>query len=78
MFTLRNFNIHVDQLEEIGVEAEEIALQMADALAIMHWKARIDADDIEFVLGSAATLPKAQIPKSEDLRTMAEPEEGTG
>ena len=32
---------------------------MADALAAMHWEAEIDANDVEFVLGSPRQSPQA-------------------
>ncbi|RAQ68677.1 hypothetical protein COH21_013003 [Aspergillus flavus] len=51
-FSLRNYKLHVDQVKELQLDADEYAASMADALAIMHWHTRIDAMDIEFVLGS--------------------------
>ncbi|GAB1314451.1 Zinc finger protein-domain-containing protein [Madurella fahalii] len=48
--SLRNYPLHVDQIEHLGLRAEEYALAMADALAFLHWAARIDANDVEFVL----------------------------
>ncbi|KAB8271165.1 hypothetical protein BDV30DRAFT_228370 [Aspergillus minisclerotigenes] len=52
VLSLRNYKLHVDQVEELQLDADEYAASMADALAIMHWHTRIDAMDIEFVLGS--------------------------
>lgn len=63
-FSLRNYPLHLDQFEELGLKANipvyvEI---MAEALAVMHWRAGIDANDVEFVLapprsrGSKASL----------------------
>lgn len=49
-FSLRNFPLHVDQMEELNLPCEEYALAMADALAFLHWTAKIDAGDVEFVL----------------------------
>ncbi|KAI9774716.1 MAG: hypothetical protein M1839_001677 [Geoglossum umbratile] len=54
-FTLRNFLLHIDQMEDLEHDVDELAANMADALAVMHWHVRIDADDVEFVLGSAPT-----------------------
>ncbi|KAJ5176580.1 uncharacterized protein N7482_002457 [Penicillium canariense] len=51
-FSLRNYKFHLDQLQEIDLDAEEYALSMADTLAALHWHTKIDALDIEFVLGS--------------------------
>ncbi|KGO77594.1 Protein of unknown function DUF3669, zinc finger protein [Penicillium italicum] len=51
-FSLRNYKLHVDQVQELDLDAEEYARSMADALAILHWHTKIDAMDIEFALGS--------------------------
>ncbi|KAI9868494.1 MAG: hypothetical protein M1813_005938 [Trichoglossum hirsutum] len=59
-FTLRNFLLHLDQMEDLEHDVHGIAANMAGALAVMHWRVRIDADDVEFVLGSApqrSTIP---------------------
>jgi hypothetical protein len=40
-------------MEEIGIPAQHMiqyAQAMAETLAIMHWLAKIDANDVEFVL----------------------------
>ncbi|KAF7550476.1 hypothetical protein G7046_g8007 [Stylonectria norvegica] len=50
-FSLRNFAMHVDQAEELGLSCEDYARAMAEALATLHWQLRIDGADIEFVLG---------------------------
>ncbi|KAK2754774.1 hypothetical protein FQN54_006667 [Arachnomyces sp. PD_36] len=49
-FSLRNFPLHVDQMEELGIETDVYAKIMAETLAIMHWDAKVDANDVEFVL----------------------------
>jgi hypothetical protein len=49
-FSLRNVPLHIDQMEALGLDASPYAETMADALALMHWGARIDANDVEFVL----------------------------
>lgn len=52
-FSLRNFPIHIDQLEELGIKTNDInqyARIMAETLAMMHWIGEIDGNDIEFVL----------------------------
>ncbi|KAJ5531537.1 hypothetical protein N7527_004930 [Penicillium freii] len=45
-FTLRNFNLCLDQMIEYYARA------IGQALAIMHWSANVDGYDVEFVLGS--------------------------
>jgi hypothetical protein len=54
-FSLRNFCLFLDQIEDLALDPSEYAEAMADALAIMHWSAGIDANDVEFVLGSLPT-----------------------
>lgn len=49
-FTLRNFPLHADQMEGLALPVAAYATAMADALAFMHWVAKIDACDVEFVL----------------------------
>ncbi|KAK7915241.1 hypothetical protein PG985_012944 [Apiospora marii] len=52
-FSLRNHVVSVDQMDDLEITAEmkeQYAVAMARALAFMHWCARIDADDVEFVL----------------------------
>ncbi|KAI2791645.1 hypothetical protein POX_c04511 [Penicillium oxalicum] len=57
-FSLRNFPLHVDQMESLGVTSQEMsqyAMAMAETLAIMHWSCEIDGNDIEFVLAPATS-----------------------
>jgi hypothetical protein len=49
-FSLRNVPLHVNQMEELGLDVVAYARTMADALAMMHWGAGVDANDFEFVL----------------------------
>jgi hypothetical protein len=52
-FSLRNYPLHLDQVESLGVTTSEIyqyARAMAETLAMMHWFSEIDGNDIEFVL----------------------------
>jgi hypothetical protein len=53
-FSLRNFEVDLSIFDELCLEKEEHAEEMAKALAIMHWACKIDANDVEFVLGPAA------------------------
>lgn len=58
VFSLRNFLLHVDQMEEIGIPETNMIIYaqiMAETLAIMHWLARMDANDVEFVLAPQRT-----------------------
>lgn len=49
---LGNTPIHLDQMEHLGINPRDYAIAMADALSVMHWSAKIDANDVEFVLAS--------------------------
>lgn len=52
-FSLRNLPLHVDQMDDLGISLEDrqqYARIMARTLAIIHWYAKIDGADIEFVL----------------------------
>ena len=66
-FTLVNFNLHLDQMEELRLETDFFAKEMAKALALLHWVAKIDADDVEFVLGSAPIHINIHAPTSEQV-----------
>ncbi|KGO77595.1 Protein of unknown function DUF3669, zinc finger protein [Penicillium italicum] len=59
-FSLRNFPLHIDQFEELGITTSDIsqyARAMAETLAIMHWVGEIDGNDIEFVLAPPYRVP---------------------
>jgi hypothetical protein len=43
------------------------AVTMARTLAVMHWAAGIDANDVEFVLGSSPAINKTAHPSSKEL-----------
>jgi len=49
-FSLRNVPLHINQMEDFGLDYVAYAQTMADALAMMHWGAKVDANDVEFVL----------------------------
>ncbi|KAJ5543371.1 hypothetical protein N7535_005799 [Penicillium sp. DV-2018c] len=53
-FTLRNFNLCLDQMIDLGLPVYDYAQAIAEALATIHWSANVDAYDVEFVLGSEA------------------------
>lgn len=55
-FTLRNFGLCVDMMEELGLDIHGLARDIAEALAVMHWGAMVDGRDVEFVLGSGPTM----------------------
>ena len=54
-FSLRNYPLHIDQIKHLALDATLYARVMAETLAILYWKARIDANDVEFVLAPPPT-----------------------
>ncbi|KAH0498637.1 hypothetical protein TgHK011_005881 [Trichoderma gracile] len=49
--SLRNYPLHMDQMEQLGIDPSGYAVAMAEALAFLHWVAKVDGNDVEFVLG---------------------------
>ncbi|KAH9871632.1 hypothetical protein J1614_005887 [Plenodomus biglobosus] len=52
-FQLRNFPLFLDQMEELELDVADFAKAIGEALAVMHWACHLDANDVEFVLGSS-------------------------
>ncbi|KAI1613313.1 zinc finger protein-domain-containing protein [Exophiala viscosa] len=55
-FRLRNFDLMVNEMEELQLDTSKFAAIMGKTLSILHWSAHVDADDVEFVLGRSPTL----------------------
>ncbi|PTB70075.1 hypothetical protein BBK36DRAFT_1189473 [Trichoderma citrinoviride] len=55
--SLRNYPLHMDQMEQLGLDPSGYAVAMADALAFLHWVAHVDGNDVEFVLGRPRCRP---------------------
>lgn len=55
-FHLRNFDLTVGEMEYFRLDTKLYARIMAQALAVLHWKAKLDANDVEYVLGSASKI----------------------
>ncbi|CAD0093690.1 unnamed protein product [Aureobasidium vineae] len=51
--SLRNFPLHIDEMENLCLPIPTYITAIAESLAPMHWKANIDANDIEFVFGAS-------------------------
>ncbi|KAK5166078.1 uncharacterized protein LTR77_008339 [Saxophila tyrrhenica] len=54
-FSLRNFKLHINDLQKLGLAPTEWAEAMAEGMAILHCSAMVDGNDIEFVIGSSPT-----------------------
>lgn len=52
-FRLRNFDMTVNEMEFLRLDIVLYAETLAQTLAIIHWKAKLDGNDVEFVFGSA-------------------------
>ncbi|KAF2713646.1 hypothetical protein K504DRAFT_517708, partial [Pleomassaria siparia CBS 279.74] len=52
LFSLRNFCLHLDQMEDLELKIDRFTTAIAEALAVMHWACYLDANDIKFVMGS--------------------------
>lgn len=52
-FRLRNFDMTVNEMEFLRLDTVLYSETLAQTLAIIHWKAKLDANDVEFVFGSA-------------------------
>ncbi|KAK8124203.1 hypothetical protein PG999_004121 [Apiospora kogelbergensis] len=57
-FSLRNCPLHVDQMYDLGLSPKDYSSAMAKTLAFLHWGAKIDANDIEFVLAPGNSAPQ--------------------
>jgi hypothetical protein len=67
-FKLRNFDLTINEMEDLRLEPEPFATTMAKTLAMLHWGVGVDANDVEFVLGSAPMMK--QPPARSELRSM--------
>lgn len=54
-FSLRNYPLHLDQAVDLELPIFKYAHAMAEMLTMIHWAAKIDANDVEFVLGGIQT-----------------------
>ncbi|KAK3360187.1 zinc finger protein-domain-containing protein [Lasiosphaeria hispida] len=68
-FSLRNFKLHLNHMLELKLDVEAIARRMGIAMAVMHWAAKTDARDVEFVLGSSTKKTTAAV-HPDDLETL--------
>jgi len=57
-FKLRNFDMTVNEMEFLHLDTAFYAETLAQTLAIIHWKAKLDANDVEFVFGCAPTVKR--------------------
>lgn len=77
-FRLRNFPLLVNDLEVLKIDTTRIAEIMADALAILHWSANVDGNDVEFVIGSQPSTTRPVGPIEFQHLTKDAPEHSEG
>lgn len=65
-FSLRNFKLHLNHMVDLELDTEALAGGMGRALAVLHWGAKTDARDVEFVLGSSKRTRSAAEPDGDD------------
>ncbi|KAI0202320.1 zinc finger protein-domain-containing protein [Astrocystis sublimbata] len=53
VFNLRNYPLHVNNMKDLGLDPSVYSKIMAQTLAFMYWLAKVDANDVEFVLAPA-------------------------
>ena len=67
-FKLRNFDLMINEMEDLQLDPGPFATTMAKTLAMLHWAVGVDANDVEFVLGMAPEV--RQQPSRSELRDM--------
>ncbi|MCJ1449238.1 MAG: hypothetical protein MMC23_009758 [Stictis urceolatum] len=63
-----NLPLLVNDVETLGMQTERLIAIMADALTNPHWKAHLDANDVEYVLESSPAMKSA--PSAAEIRKM--------
>ncbi|KAH0846503.1 hypothetical protein AYO21_10144 [Fonsecaea monophora] len=59
-FRLRDFELKVNEMEFLQLDTSTWARAMAQMLAVLHWRAQIDANGVEFVLGKTPHVEAEQ------------------
>ncbi|ORY05073.1 zinc finger protein-domain-containing protein [Clohesyomyces aquaticus] len=50
-FRLHDFDFRANEIESVGLDTKTYATTIGKTLAILHWRAGVDASGVEFVLG---------------------------
>jgi hypothetical protein len=64
-FSLRNLKLHLNHMVDIKLDVVALARRMGIAFALMHWAAKTDGRDVEFVLGSSSAKMHVALPVGE-------------
>lgn len=70
--SLWNFELHLNQMTQLGLDTRRLVKEMAIGLSVMHWQACLDGRDIEFVLGTSDKRP-ALPPTIFDVEDVSKP-----
>jgi hypothetical protein len=70
-FTLRNYTLCVDQMEDLQIDVNRVVKVLAKALAVCYWVAGIDANDCEWVFGSPPSTESEKEVKPGQARSTA-------
>ncbi|KAK3387594.1 hypothetical protein B0H63DRAFT_559084 [Podospora didyma] len=66
-FSLHNFKLHLNQMLELELDVEGMARRLGHSLAILHWAAKTDAHDVEFVLGNSTKKNQAMVLNPDEI-----------
>ena len=70
--SLWNFELHLNQMTQFGLNTKRLVKEMAIGLSVVHWQACLDGRDIEFVLGISDERP-AFPPTIFDVENVSKP-----
>ncbi|EFQ28522.1 hypothetical protein CGRA01v4_07287 [Colletotrichum graminicola] len=66
---LQNFPLHVNEMEQLGLDTAHFASLMANNLAIVHCGAMVNGNDVEFILGSSPAQIRRVPPEEAEVMT---------
>lgn len=75
--TLRDISLQLDELEQLRVNAYDLADTMGKALAVLHWKAGVNGAGVKFVLGQVPAAQAGAASVSMDRLSKGSPQNDT-
>lgn len=61
----------IERFADLKLPGDQYAEALGSAMAVIHWQAKLDGNDIEFVIGSSPEDPVRRQLTSTDLESMA-------
>jgi len=61
-FNLRNYGLHIEQMQQLGLDVRAIVKALAHTLAHCYWRTHVDLNDVEFVLASPTEELRSSTP----------------